>query len=230
MPGPAQRHRLAPLHLGLLHAAGHSVPQDEGGVHLLVPRLDPAPVDPHERVEVGRGVEVVGQDAVRLGGGEGAVADLGRRPEVADRLEDPVEGVGVLRAGSRRGRRTARSLVRPTRNSWTSNSPPSSTTRSKTRRMMSESIRWPSSVIVSCTMGPPGGAAASEPGQGEPLLRLVLALLVGVGRLARLVALEEEELRDPLVRRRCGRAAASCSRSRGSRSPPTPARAASRSR
>src|SRR6266705_1151864 len=82
-------------------------------------------------------------------------------------------------------------LVRPTRNSSTSNWPPSSTTRSKTFLRMSESIRCPSRRTVSWTIIEP-----SELGQGQALLRLVLALLVRVGRLADLVALEEEHLRD----------------------------------
>src|SRR5262245_40149743 len=89
------------------------------------------------------------------------------------------------------------SLVRPTRNSWTSNSPPSSTTRSNTRRRMSESIRCPSSVSVSRTVSAPGRLLEAR--QREALLRLVLPLLVGVGDLARLVALEEQELRDALA-------------------------------
>ena len=50
--------------------------------------------------------------------------------------------------------------------------------------------------------------------EGQALLGLVLALLVRVRGLARLVALEEEDLRDALVRRRSSRAAASCSKPR----------------
>src|SRR3989442_464852 len=84
-------------------------------------------------------------------------------------------------------------LVRPTRNSSTSNWPPSSTTRSKTFLRMSESIRCPSRRTVSWTIIDP----QSELRKGQTLLRLVFALLVGVGRLADLVALEEEHLRDP---------------------------------
>src|SRR6266545_1842977 len=84
-------------------------------------------------------------------------------------------------------------LVRPTRNSSTSNWPPSSTTRSKTFLRMSESIRCPSRRTVSWTIIDP----PSELRKGQTLLRLVFALLVGVGRLADLVALEEEHLRDP---------------------------------
>src|SRR5262245_31669680 len=89
------------------------------------------------------------------------------------------------------------SLVLPTWNSSTSNSPPSSTMRLKALRSTSESIRCPSIVTVSWTMVLSG--QASEPGQGEPLLALVLALLVRVGGLADLVALEEEHLGDPLA-------------------------------
>ena len=48
------------------------------------------------------------------------------------------------------------SLVVPTRNSSTSNAPPSSTMWLKTRRRMSESMRWPSIVTVSWTMGSSG--------------------------------------------------------------------------
>src|SRR6266508_3495845 len=111
-------------------------------------------------------------------------------------------------------------LVRPTRNSSTSNWPPSSTTRSNTFLRMSESIRCPSRRTVSWTIieppplcssaphpNPPHvgggkcsntfGSASSELRKGQALLRLVLALLVRVGRLADLVALEEEHLRDP---------------------------------
>src|SRR6266545_1108865 len=111
-------------------------------------------------------------------------------------------------------------LVRPTRNSSTSNWPPSSTTRSKTFLRMSESIRCPSRSTVSwtiieppyCSSTPPpipphvgGGERCDTPGsapslqlrKGQALLCLVLALLVRVGRLADLVALEEEHLRDP---------------------------------
>src|SRR6266571_6912419 len=84
-------------------------------------------------------------------------------------------------------------LVRPTRNSSTSNWPPSSTTRSKTFLRMSESIRCPSRRTVSWTIVEP----PSKLREGQSLLSLVFALLVGVGRLADLVALEEEHLRDP---------------------------------
>src|SRR5712691_2610267 len=80
-------------------------------------------------------------------------------------------------------------LVRPTRNSRTSNAPPSSTTRSNTFLRMSESIRCPSRRTVSWTM--------SELRQRQALLRLVLAPPVRVGGLADLVALEEQDLRDP---------------------------------
>src|SRR5689334_13913254 len=98
--------------------------------------------------------------------------------------------------GAETPRRTkdASSLVLPTRNSCTSNSPPSSTIRAKALRRMSESIRWPCMVTVSWTIGRP-----LQLGQGELRLRLVLALLVGVRDLAVLVALEEEHLGDALV-------------------------------
>src|SRR2546425_8102392 len=85
-------------------------------------------------------------------------------------------------------------LVRPTRNSSTSNCPPSSTTRSKTFLRMSESIRCPSRRTVSWTMSEP----PLELRKGQALLGLVLALLVRVGRLTDLVALEEQHLGDPL--------------------------------
>src|SRR5580765_6308191 len=44
-----------------------------------------------------------------------------------------------------------------------------------------------------------GFARGSQPRQGDPPLSLVLARAVFVRRLARLAALEEEHLRDPLV-------------------------------
>src|SRR6187551_3899328 len=52
-------------------------------------------------------------------------------------------------------------------------------------------------------------AATLQARQGQALLALILALLVRVRHLARLVALEEEHLRDPFVgvhlgRQRCG--------------------------
>src|SRR5260370_4301748 len=84
-------------------------------------------------------------------------------------------------------------LVRPTRNSRTSNAPPSSTTRSNTFLRMSESIRCPSRRTVSWTIFEP-----SELGERQPLLRLVFALLVRIRGFADLVALEEEHLCDPL--------------------------------
>ena len=45
------------------------------------------------------------------------------------------------------------SLDFPTRNSWMSKSPPSSTIRANARRRMSESMRWPCMVTVSWTIG-----------------------------------------------------------------------------
>jgi hypothetical protein len=74
------------------------VAQHQRRVHLLVQGLDPASVDTHERVEVRGRVEVVGQDAVPLGGPEAAVRHLARRPEVAQRLEDAIERMRVARA------------------------------------------------------------------------------------------------------------------------------------
>src|SRR6185503_368425 len=87
------------------------------------------------------------------------------------------------------------SLVLPTLNSRISNSPPSSTIRANARRRMSESMRWPSIVTVSWTMGISG----LQLGEREDLLGLVLPLLVRVRDLAHLVALEEEDLGDALV-------------------------------
>src|SRR5262245_13678053 len=81
------------------------------------------------------------------------------------------------------------SLVLPTRNSSTSKSPPSSTTRLNVLRSVSESMRWPSIVTMSCTM-----AVTLQLGQRQALLGLVLALLVRVRGLTGLVALEEQHL------------------------------------
>src|SRR5438132_5338968 len=108
-------------------------------------------------------------------------------------MRSRVSGSGAV---TERRAKDASSLVLPTLNSRTSNSPPSSTIRAKALRRMSESMRWPSIVTVSWTMGVSG---SSDLGQGEDLLGLVLALLVRVGGLGLLVALEEEHLGDALV-------------------------------
>ena len=53
---------------------------------------------PHQGVEVRGGVELVGQDAVGFGGREAGVALGATAPQVAQALQDHVEGVGVLGA------------------------------------------------------------------------------------------------------------------------------------
>src|SRR5688572_14219655 len=110
------------------------------------------------------------------------------------RMRSSVAGSGALTV---RRARDASSLVRPTWKSSTSNSPPPSTMRSNVFRRMSESIRWPSMLTVSWTMG---SLALLHLRQRQPVLLLVLALLVRVRDLAGLVALEEQHLRDALVR------------------------------
>ena len=92
----AQGHRLALADEALLDATGRAVAQHEGAVHPLVGGLRPLAADAHEGVEVGRGVELVGQDAVGLGGAELSVDGGGHRSEVAEALEDGVEGLRVL--------------------------------------------------------------------------------------------------------------------------------------
>src|SRR4029453_9061548 len=101
-------------------------------------------------------------------------------------------------AATERVGREGSAFVFPTRKSSTSNSPPSSTIRLNARRSWSESMRWPSITTVSCTADI--SRSFLHLGEGEALLGLVLPFLVRVGRLADLVALEEEHLRDPLVR------------------------------
>ena len=94
--GTAQGHRLALLHLPLLDARGCPAAQDDGAVHLLIDRGDPGAGHAHQGVEVGSGVELVGQDAVRLRGRESRVPHFGGGgAEVGQPLHDAVEDVGI---------------------------------------------------------------------------------------------------------------------------------------
>jgi hypothetical protein len=65
-------------------------------IHLLVEGLRPPAVDAQEGVEVRGGVELVGQDAVRLRGLEMRFALGGHGPPVAEPLQDHVEGLRIL--------------------------------------------------------------------------------------------------------------------------------------
>ena len=154
--GAAQRHRLALLHLALLDAARGRRRAARG----RSPSSGPAP--PPSGRRCARGSRSSSRSRTRRAGSRPPPRGRrrSRRPRWSRRGSARPRGSGRARAGpapgSRSARRRARRCVRPTRNSWTSNSPPSSTTRSKTRRMMSESMRWPSRVIVSWTMVPSG--------------------------------------------------------------------------
>ena len=72
----AQRDGLPHPHQALLHADGHALAQHEHAVHLLGRRLHPGPVHAHVGIEVGRQVELVGQDAVGFRRREAGVVDV----------------------------------------------------------------------------------------------------------------------------------------------------------
>ena len=125
---------------------------DDRRVHALALDLDPLAAETDRGLVVGRRVEILGRAAVAIGGDD--VRVLGARDAAAER-DQLLEHLGQRRrrlgAVTRIETNDGSSLVRPMRNSSTSNAASWRTTVSNIAFISCESIRWPSASTTSVT-------------------------------------------------------------------------------